>query len=206
MLRFCVVSIYLFIYAFWLFVCKALPSEQPVGRVGWCWGPVSHRCCSRLASGGKSCLCCYYVARLVHEPLLRTFGRGMLANNGIYSVHSQKAEVWLFFFFRKSRYLLCFAPMKKSLGCHLIGKHMKTSPVFIEMSLGMDEKQRRNRISTHQATVLWLPTEWRDDSSLPFACPLWEGCWCYFCFASFCCFGNWCFLLLLYGQWAFPSL
>lgn len=116
MLRFCVVFIYLFISAFWLFVCKALPSEQPVGRVGWCWGPVSHRCCSRLASGGKSCLCCYYVARLVHEPLLRTFGRGMLANNGIYSVHSQKAEVWLFFFFRKSRYLVMFCSYEKKLG------------------------------------------------------------------------------------------
>lgn len=160
MLRFCVVSIYLFIYAFWLFVCKALPSEQPVGRVGWCWGPVSHRCCSRLVSGGKSCLCCYYVARLVHEPLLRTFGRGMLANNGIYSVHSQKAEVWLFFFFRKSRYLLCFAPMKKSLGCHLIGKHVKTSPVFIELSLGMDEGKAKKKPYQHSPSHSPLAADW----------------------------------------------
>lgn len=88
----------------------------------------------------------------------------------------KKQKSGFFFFLESLGILLCFAPMKKSLGCHLIGKHVKTSPVFIEMSLGMDEKQRRNRISTHQATVLWLPTEWRDDSSLPFACPLWEGC------------------------------
>lgn len=61
----------------------------------------------------------------------------------------KKQKSGFFFFLESLGILLCFAPMKKSLGCHLIGKHVKTSPVFIELSLGMDEGKAKKKPYQH---------------------------------------------------------